>query len=147
MTDPITLAVVAAGGAAIGTLVTILLTPRLQHVFWTYQRQAEARVAAIRSVNELMAEFITGYIDAESKGQVFTPTTKFFQAFQVAAADIKALFPDASFRAFKEMEEMIGPNLGPKTKGNAVDDFIRARDRALKALYRQAGLAWGSRRG
>jgi hypothetical protein len=140
MTDPLTLTVVSAGSAVVATLITIVLTPRLQHVYWTHQRRSEARVAAIRSINQLMAEFITNHIDATSKGQIHVPTIQFFQAFQVGAADVKALFPEDVFEVFKELEVMVGPHLGPKTKGNTVQDFIEARGRALQAMYKKAGL-------
>ena len=104
------------------------------------QRRAELRLEVIRVVDNLMAEFITKYIDAQAIGQNYTPSLQFFQSFQAAAADVKALFSDATFRVFKTMEEMIGPNLGPKHLQRTVNDFIQARDNALRALYKEAGL-------
>ena len=52
-------------------------------------------------------------------------------------AELKVLFSQRAFDRFKELEVMIGPNLGPTGKGN-VEAFITARDAALRALYSEA---------
>ena len=131
MSDWLTI-VLSAASAIAATLLTIFLTPRLQHHFWKLQRREELRSAAIREVNRLAAEFITNHMEKPN----FRPGLEFFQALQVASAEVRALFSEAGWTAYRDMEIMIGPNLGRHT----VDDFIQARDQALRVLYREIGV-------
>lgn len=55
----------------------------------------------------------------------------------VLTADIKILFSQQAFDCFKELEVMIGPNLGPTGGGN-VEACINARDMALCTPYTEA---------
>jgi hypothetical protein len=136
-TDSLTIALVSAASSVVGALLTIWLTPRLQHHFWKYQRRDELRLAAINEFNRLAAEFLTGHISATAAGTNDTPADKWFTEFMAAGATIRALFSEAGFAAFKAVEVMIGsgpPGLGPR--GNkTVDDFVKARDAALRSLY------------
>ncbi len=140
MNDLLIVAALSAGSALFATLLTIFLTPRLQHRFWKYQRRTELRLQEIDEINKLMAEFIENYIEAEIKGETCKPSIEFFRSLQAAAAKVKALFSDQTFNIFKKMEVMIGPKLGPSSKQRTVDDFIQARDVTLKALYEEVGI-------
>ena len=120
----------------ISTLLTLFLTPRIQHYFWGYQRMSELRLAAYKELNALAAEFLYNYgINPD-----YRPAEQFFKSLMVLTADIKVLFSQIAFDKFKEFEIMIGPNLGPTGKG-AFEAFIRARDAALRALYAEAVVA------
>jgi hypothetical protein len=46
----------AAMVGVVSALLTIFLTPRLQHYFWTRQRTAERQLAVIEEMNKLVAE-------------------------------------------------------------------------------------------
>jgi hypothetical protein len=129
-TNPLTIALVAAGSS----LLTIFLTPWLQQHFWTRQRRAEIRLAAINDFNRLTAAFLTGYIAA---GANYTPTNEWFTEFMAVSATIQVLFPAAAFAAFMAVQVLIGPGahgLGPGGH-QTVDDFVQARNAALVALY------------
>jgi hypothetical protein len=115
------------------TLLTIFLTPRLQHYFWGYQRMGELRLAALREVNNLAAEFLFNYI----KDSNYHPTDQFFMSWMITTTSIKALFSQTAFDRFKELDNMIGPGLGPTGKGST-EAFIKARDAGLRALYDEA---------
>ena len=131
----------SAGSAILATLLTIFLTPSLQHHFWKHRRREELRLAVINEVNKLAAEYIENYMEAEASGnQNFKPSIQWFQAFQAATAQVKALFSDATFKEFKKLEVMIGPNLGPSFLNRTVDDFIQARDTALRSFYKEVGV-------
>ena len=117
-------------------LLTLFLAPRIQHYFWGYQRMSELRLAAYKELNELAADFLTNY----GRNQGYQPTPQFFKALAVLTADIKTMFSEEAFNAFKQFEEMIGPNLGPTGRGS-FEAYIAARDRALSALYREAVVA------
>lgn len=133
------LTVVLSTISAVGSsLLTIYLT---HYHFWKYQRRGELRLKAIDELNQQMGEFITAYMEAESKkDEDFRLDNKFFESFQVTTAKIKALFPAPSFDTFKKLEVMIGPNLGPEPKQQTVDDFIQARDEVLRSLYVEVGI-------
>jgi hypothetical protein len=117
-------------------LLTLLLTPRIQHYFWGYQRMSELRLAVYKELNGLAAEFLTNY----GSNPNYRPTDEFFKALMVLTANIKTMFSEKAFNTFKEFEIMIGPNLGPTGRGS-FEAYIRARDRALDALYREAVVA------
>jgi hypothetical protein len=132
MSDSITPALIGVIVGIISTLLTIFLTPHIQHYFWVYQRLSDIRLAVIKELNNLAAEFLNNYLNDPK----YRPTDQFFKSFMVVTANIKALFSQKAFDCFKEFEVIIGPGLGP-SKGS-IEAFIRARDTALRALYDEA---------
>ena len=46
----------------LGTLLTIFVTPRLQHYFWKRQKREGIRLTAGTEVNRLAAEFKSDYL-------------------------------------------------------------------------------------
>jgi len=131
MVDPVTIAVISAGSAAGSSLLTIFLTPWLQHSFWRSQKRAELRLKAADDVNRIAAQFMVGYLNDEGH---YRPDDRLFRALTRTTARVTALFPASVARALKEMEVMIAPDLGPSGRGN-IDNFVQARDAALRALY------------
>lgn len=133
-TSPLTIALVAAGAAILGSLLTIFLTPWLQRHFWRKQRRDELRLAAINEFKRLTSEFLFEHVAAPT---TYLPSPDWHKAFYSLHADIKPLFSAKAFDAFKAADVLIGPGrpgLGPF--GNkTVDDFVQARDAALRALY------------
>jgi len=117
----------------VSALVTIILTPRLQHYFWGYQRMSELRLSAFKDLNRLAAQFIYNY----NQDPKFRPTKEFFNELTMTSADIKILFSETAFNLYREFEYMIGPGLGPNGKGT-LQGLIERRDTALKALYGEA---------
>jgi hypothetical protein len=132
--NPLTIALIAAASSIIGSLLTIWLTPRLQHHFWKFQRRDDLRLAAINEFNRLTSDFVTEYIAAPT---MYRPSAEWFKAFSALSGNVKALFSDWGFVAFKAVEVMIGrgtPGLGALGNKTA-NDFADARDAALRALY------------
>jgi len=119
----------------ISSLVTVILTPRLQHYFWGYQRLSELRLSALREANDLTAEFLNNHIVNPG----FQPSPSFFKTLTVLTANIRVLFSKKSFTSFKALEVMIGPNLGPS--GGSVDEFIKKREALIRSLYKEAVVA------
>jgi hypothetical protein len=133
-TDPLTIALVSAGSSVVASLLTIWLTPNLQHYFWKRQRLAELRIDTIDDFIRLAAEFLYEYSSAPN---TYKPSADWFKTFHAVTAKIKAHFPQKVFDAFKAVDVLIGPGtpgLGPEGKGT-IQDFIEARDAALRALY------------
>ena len=104
-----TTVIVAALIGIASALLTILLTPRIQHYFWGYQRMSELRLLAYEDLNDLAADFLTHYVSNTN----YRPTDEFFKTLMVLTANIKTMFSENAFATFKEFEKMIGPNLGP----------------------------------
>lgn len=132
MSDYIASALIGVASA----LTTIILTPRLQHYFWGYQRMSELRLSAFKDLNRLAAQFLYDY----NQDPKFRPTREFFNELTMISANIKILFSQTAFNLFKKFEEMIGPGLGPNGKGT-FQALIEKRDAALKALYDEAVVA------
>jgi len=119
---------------AVGAIITMILMPWLQHWIWGYQRRGELRLSSAKEFNRLSADFVIEYSKAPKKYQ---PEAPFWKALLVVTADVKALFPDTTYEAFKRLESLIGPGspgLGPEGKAT-ISDFIEARNAALRALY------------
>jgi len=127
--------VLSVVSAILATLLTIFLTPRLQHYFWKQERREELRLAAIKEFNTLIADYLTNQIANPG----VRPHDTFFQSFQVTTAEVKALFSENAWNAFKDVENMIGPGFGPG-EGRTVNDLVEARDRALRVLYAEIGI-------
>ncbi|MCF8130909.1 MAG: hypothetical protein K9N10_20550 [Deltaproteobacteria bacterium] len=119
----------------VSTFLTLLISLRIQHYFWGYKRMSELRLVAYKELNDLAAEFLTNQISRRD----YRPSDQFFTALSVLTANIKTMFSENVFRAFKEFEEMI-PNPGSTSKGT-IEEYITARDKALRALYREAVVA------
>jgi hypothetical protein len=134
-TKPLTIALVAAGAAVLGSLLTIFLTPWLQRHFWRKQRRDELRLETIYELKRLAAEFQHGHMDAPV---TFRPSATWWKTFIMLDADIKSLFPDRVYVAFKGFEALTGPSkyggLGPEGRQN-IHDFVKARDAVIRALY------------
>jgi hypothetical protein len=135
--QPLTVTLVAAGAAALGSLLTIFLTPWLQRHFWRKQRRDELRLEVIYELKRLAAEFQLGHIDAPVS---FRPSAAWRKAFTMLDSDIKSLFPEEAYVAFKRLEVLTSPSkyggLGLEGRQN-VHDFVKARDGAIRALYRE----------
>ncbi len=140
MQEAITTALIAAGSA----LLTILLTPRLQHAFWKHQKKAELRLSVINDFNRLTSEFLTGHINATRAGTAFKPSDEWFTSFRVVESNVRGLFSEEASKTFKAVEVLIGPGtpaggLGASGK-YMVQDFLERQDKVLKQLYRDVGL-------
>jgi hypothetical protein len=98
-------------------------------------RLAELRLSVIEELNDLTAFYITKY----TENHQFRPDVAFFQQMLMTTDRIRHLFSTAAFDAFKRVEIMIGPNLGPVGQG-AIHRFIEARNEALGALYQEVGI-------
>ena len=126
-THPLTVALVAISSS----LLTIFLTPRLQHHFWKYQRCDELRLEAINEFNRLTNEFLA----AQNFGRPIHDPERWFAAMNTAAARVEVLFSDHASLAIKAVDNMIKP--GVRLQGEGAEDFVKVRDAALRALYRE----------
>lgn len=142
-TNPLTIALVAAGS----TLLTILLTPRLQHHFWKLQREEERRFWKLQCKDELRLEAIRDYnrltnaYVAACLSQIdpHRPIEEWLRDLNATAATIRVLFSDRAYSAANEITRMITPYatwavpIGER-KARA-NEFSEVCDAALTALY------------
>jgi len=130
-TQSLTIGLVAAGSS----MLTIFLTPVLQHHLWKYQRRDELRLEAINEFNRLTNEFLAGELfgrplrDREDGGAAW------FIALNTASARVDVLFSDRASLAIKAVDAMVKP--GVRLQGEDAEAFIKVRDAALRALYRE----------
>lgn len=52
------------------TLITLFLSPRLQHYFWSHQRMSELRLRVLERLNPLAAEFLDNHLKDQTSDQM-----------------------------------------------------------------------------
>ena len=125
-------ALVALGSS----LLTIFLTPKIQHHFWKYQRRDEVRLAAINEFNRLTNAYIAACL---VPNEPRPPLSEWLRDFNVAAATIRALFSDSAYSGAREVSDMFVPYAEWEgiNKKQRAHKFADARDEALTPLYRE----------
>ncbi len=123
-THPLTIALVAV----ISSLLTILLTPMLQHHLWKYQRRDELRLAAINELNRLMNDCL-----AQNLFRQPPLGADWFAELNKANATIEALFSPQASTAVEAMGKLLKPGIGLQD----AKEFACVRDVVLRALYRE----------
>jgi len=134
-------AAVITGVAA--TLLTIYLTPKVQHHFWKLQRLAELRFTTITKVNRLMAEYLAGHIARDTGANPpWQPSQEFFVSLHAVTTDVAMLFSGKAWSAFKDVEILLTATggLGHPGDEKTVQDFIEAHNRAMRTFYEEIGL-------
>src|SRR5712692_10411784 len=99
MPDPVTTALISAGSAFVGGLLSVFLTPQLQHYFWKNQRRVEVRLATIDELNKLASQFLFGVTSGP-----YTPPPDFHLSMQATIARLKVWFSDDAFQVFNRMD-------------------------------------------
>jgi hypothetical protein len=125
--------IVAAGILAV--LLTIFLTPTLQHYFWKLQRLAELRFATAKEVNRLSAEYLAGHIARDTGvDPSWKPSRDFFISLHAVMTDISVFFSSKALNAFKDVEVLLTATggIGIPDERKTDRDFINARDKAMR---------------
>ena len=125
-----TTALIAGVAAVLGSLLTIFLTPRLQHHFWKYQRRAELQLATAKEVNRLATEFLTRKLVPVSPIQPDADAT-WFTALNIAGGEVEVLFSPEASAALQRLDQLTDAH-APKFDR---DEFVAARDELLRLLY------------
>ena len=113
----------------LGSLLTILATPSLQHYFWKHQQRAALKLKTIEAVNTLSAQFIQRWIEADGRKERYAPPLQWYEEFSAIEGPVKALFKAETYTAYKNLEKRVDPDLGTDIKNSLlnVDEFIKAR--------------------
>jgi hypothetical protein len=138
MRDAVTVVIVPALIGVLATLLTIFLTPPLQHYFWMRKQWGELRLKTVDEINALLSEYITKHIDADNRGERYDPPVAFFQSLRVADVKLRVLFSEETYGVYKQAEVMVAHGgLGP---GGTIEGFAAAQEAALRAMYAELGL-------
>jgi hypothetical protein len=139
---PLTAVIIPAFIGVAATLLTIFLTPALQHYFWMLKRREELRLGVIDDINRLLSDYITKHIDCTHRGERYDPPVSFFESLRVVDTKLRVLFSDDTFKAYKQAEVMIAHGgLGP---GGTIEKFVAAQEATLRAMYGEVGLLQGA---
>ena len=155
-------------GAA-GSLLAILLTPRLQHWFWKRQRRAELLSATLNEFNLLAAEFLSLYVGQAAEGtghrkregigeplkhagpsRVVKPYPRqheppelsedFLRRWFAARTKVKCHFPPGIAGRFDKLDGLVMNRVDPETPfADFVSGFQREWTATLEAMYKETG--------
>jgi hypothetical protein len=116
------------------TAATKQIEARISSRTWQRERRSELQLEAIKSVNDLLALYLSKFISDNSH----VPTDEWFASFGAANAVVKALFSEATYAHYKRLEVRVSPGLGSERGPTfAVWEFAEVRDIALKAMYEE----------
>jgi len=110
------------------TTTTKEIESKISNAMWRRERKSDLQLKTIESVSVLTTDFIQRRI-ADDK---YLPTVEWYSALSVADGAVKALFDADTYKCFKALEILIGPD--PPTIF-VVSRFIETRDSAIKAMY------------
>ena len=135
MSDALTTAAVAVGSS----LLTIFVTPRVQHQFWAYQRRDELRLNAISEYTRHYNAYIAACLIPDEPRP---PLSTWLSSINIAGDTIRVLFSDDVYQAARKTSDMVTPYaaedaLTVAEKKKRADDFSDVFHEALTALYRE----------
>jgi hypothetical protein len=136
-------------GGVVSSVLTLLLGQPLQHYFWRRQRLAERQLAALDEFNQVTAQVLhLCHIDYDTaaaehrapKGDAQDPVAL---ALSVLQPRIRVLFSTSAVEAADELMDQLvalGGSVPDTPWLQAVAPIVRARERALRALYKDMGI-------
>jgi hypothetical protein len=119
------------------TKTTKQIEARISNEVWQKERKSDLQLKLIDSVNTLTSQYLQSFISDHNQ----VPTLEWFSSFSATDAAVKALFDEETYATFKNLEIRVAPRLGtydePVSPMVATEQFVAARDAALKAMYTQ----------
>ena len=132
--------------SGVGTsLLSARAAPHFEHRYWQAERLFEARSATAKELKRLLAEYLAGHI-AKDTGQQpdWKPSREFWVAWHAMETDVNTLFSAESRKAVKAAQVLLkaegGLDMRDDRRRKTDDDFIRAGNDAMRALYEEIGL-------
>jgi hypothetical protein len=132
-------------GAIVGimsALLTILITPNLQHYFWRRQRHAEWQFAMIEELNMLIAAMeprLAGLVS----GVMGQEERQTYQEMVGLLANIRALFFPLASERCQALHQAIRAGWSatdPELRGRMRQHIQEIHQDALRALYQDMGI-------
>jgi hypothetical protein len=140
---------VAALVGITSALLTIFVTPNLQHYFWTRQRQAERPLSLIDELNKVIARFVhLSSLDydtatAEHRPLQLAVDDPVLLELSVLRAQVMALFSDPAIEAVEDLVgqlSALGSSVPDKPWRQVANSVAQARVKAVQALYQEVGI-------
>ena len=124
-----------------GSLLTIMLTQRLQHYFWLTLRHAELCLADIEDCAKLIAEFAQHLPEILHSKNLTDEDRDLFLRWNKLSLEIHALFAKCTVDKFTELDRIIDTYSG-HYPSEVFDNqaFLQARFTAMITLYKEIGL-------
>ncbi len=144
--DTLATIAVGLGSGCIGSLLTTLLAPLVQHHFWRKQRRAELCLQIARRTAELAARFEEQWPRWKrdlAAHQSDPEKTAIFYTCVGIDAELRVLFSEEAWNEFSVLKTIILTH-SSVTHDEApfnLDAYARARNAAMRALYGEVGLA------
>jgi hypothetical protein len=106
------------------------------------RKRVELHLAVIDEIHRLAGKHINNLIFRyypQGVQKPFKPSDTFLLSLTVLPDKVKNLFSASTFDAFEKMIQEIPP-LPDKQQQQAIQDFIKKKDTALQALYKEVGV-------
>jgi hypothetical protein len=137
---------VSVGSSVLVCLITIYLTPRAQHGFWSRQRITELRLATYDKVNVITAGIYlldqSGWIDLGGRPVQFdaeppplSPYRNLLALLMAAGDEVRNRFSESALSAFKCLEILVTAEGLPVKKRT---QYSEARDASLAQLHAES---------
>jgi hypothetical protein len=140
---------IAAFVGITSALLTIFLTPNLQHYFWMRQRQTERQLSLIDELNKVVARLVdlcsTDYdtAAAERRPPLFDPDEPALLELSVLRVQVVVLFSGPAIEAVEELVRRLvalGNSVPDTPLQQVANSIAQARVKALRALYQEIGI-------
>jgi hypothetical protein len=126
-------------------LLTILLTPTLQHYFWRRQRHAERQLAVIDEMQTLAAELLL--LVLHQPEEISARREQLYATLFKVATSVESLFSDAAWERFhptlRSTEDILQEPPPPEQRIHVHQvhkEFLTATVDALAGLYQDMGI-------
>jgi hypothetical protein len=133
----------------ISALLTIFITPHLQHYFWTHQRHAERQLAVLNQLNTLMSEvhFLMNTPKAVWPSNFIARRERLIRGLATAMVNVNSLFSEAASKKMQQLVKAAGEVLtwmedsepDPQNPDPKQVHFIETHRTTVAALYRDLG--------
>jgi hypothetical protein len=126
----------------VSALLTMLLTPTLQHYFWRRQRYVERQFAMIEELNTLIAALeprLAGLVS----GVMGREERQTYQEMVGLLANIRALFSPLAFERCQVLHQAIRAGWNatdPELRGQMRQHIQEIHQDALRAMYQDMGI-------
>jgi hypothetical protein len=136
--DLVSTVLVGAFSGAVSTMLTLIVSPRLQHHFWTRQRHAELSLSTLQEINKLSAHFLA-YLRDPKEHPI---EAHFSDEWSLWLGQARALFSEDTGKVLDRLDEQVGqfflnPFLDKDRQvpdDKVADNFHKIRDEAIVAV-------------
>jgi hypothetical protein len=130
-------ALIAAFVGITSALLTIFLTPHLQHYFWRRQRHAEQQLVAIGEVNKLVAEIL---FLLKQGSNMTDRQERLLTALRATVATVSALFSPSAFQTLQEFNLRVAKVMQSQQREQMEGQLTNDHFFVITVLYKDMGI-------